>query len=109
MQKKTEVSVAHQSGLNDWGAVIKKELGFADAKTGMPVGTEPNMFIGSMNIDEFRNGGLKIQVRSSAQKITLLHSDGVEKKKNKFILLRAYPNRILFQTMMPQAKCNMAS
>ena len=23
--------------------------------------------------------------------------------------LRAYPNRILFQTMMPQAKCNMAS
>ena len=25
------------------------------------------------------------------------------------VKFRAYPNRILFQTMMPQAKCNMAS
>ncbi|EEX0111576.1 AraC family transcriptional regulator, partial [Salmonella enterica] len=89
MRKKNEVSVAHRSGLDIWGAVIKKELGFSDAKMGMPAGTDPDMFIGRMNIDEFRNGGLKIHVHSSAQKVTLFHSDGVENKKNKFILLNS--------------------
>ncbi|EDJ1003479.1 AraC family transcriptional regulator [Salmonella enterica] len=89
MQKKNEVSVAHRCGLNNWGAVIKKELGFADVKTGMPAGTDPDMFLGSMLIDEFRNGGLKIHVSSSAQKVTLFHQDGVERKKDKFILLNS--------------------
>ncbi|OSL82216.1 putative transcriptional regulator, AraC family [Escherichia coli TA249] len=87
MHKKQEVSVAHQSGMNNWEKVIKKELGFADAKMGMPAGTDPDMFLGNMKIDEFRNGGLKIHVRSSAQKLTLFHQDGIECKKNKFILL----------------------
>ncbi|WP_230041987.1 hypothetical protein [Escherichia coli] len=56
MHKKQEVSVAHQSGMNNWEKVIKK-LGFADAKIGMPAGTDPDMFLGNMKIDEFRNGG----------------------------------------------------
>lgn len=82
MRKKNEVSVAHHCGLNHWGTIIKKELGFAEVKTEMPAGTDPDMFLGSMIIDEFRNGGLKIHMRSSAQKITLFHQDGVECKKN---------------------------
>lgn len=89
MRKKNEVSATHLCGLNNWGAVIKKELGFADVKTGMPAGTDPDMFLGNMLIDEFRNGGLKIHVSSSAQKVTLFHQDGVECKKNKFILLNS--------------------
>ncbi|EIS6415656.1 AraC family transcriptional regulator [Salmonella enterica] len=89
MRKKNEVSVAHHCGLNHWGTIIKKELGFAEVKIEIPAGTDPDMFLGSMIIDEFRNGGLKIHMRSSAQKITLFHQDGVECKKNKFILLNS--------------------
>ncbi|EBU6211325.1 TPA: helix-turn-helix transcriptional regulator [Salmonella enterica subsp. enterica serovar Muenchen] len=89
MRKKNEVSVAHHCGLKDWGTVIKKELGFAEAKTGVPVGIDPDMFLGSMIIDEFRSGGLKIHVRSSAQKVTLFHQDGVVCKKDKFFLLNS--------------------
>lgn len=87
MRKKNELSVAHWRGLNNWENVIKKELGFADVKMGMPVGVDPDMFLGNMQIDEFRSGGLKIHVHSSAQKVTLFHQDGIECKKNKFILL----------------------
>ncbi|EBM4324747.1 helix-turn-helix transcriptional regulator [Salmonella enterica] len=89
MRKKSEISVAHSSGLNNWATVIKNELGFADAKAGMPAGSDPDMFLGSMVIDEFRNGGLKIHIHSSAQKLTLFHQDGIECRKNKFILLNS--------------------
>ncbi|EDS1887610.1 AraC family transcriptional regulator [Salmonella enterica subsp. enterica serovar Sandiego] len=89
MRTKNELSAAHHSGLINWGATIRNELGFADAKARMPAGADPDMFLGCMTIDEFRNGGLKIHVKSSAQKVTLFHKDGVENKKNKFILLNS--------------------
>ena len=40
---------------------------------------------------------------------SLIDGIGVRLENGKYPTLRAYPNRILFQTMMPQAKCNMAS
>lgn len=89
MLNKKVVSADHCNGLNTWGNVIKDELGFADAKMAMPAGIDPDMFIGCMKIDEFRNGGLKIHVNSSAQKVTLMHHDGVNNKKDKFILLNS--------------------
>ncbi|EMD1228045.1 helix-turn-helix transcriptional regulator [Salmonella enterica] len=89
MRIKKKVSAAHFNGLNIWGGVIQDELGFADANVTVPAGGEPDMFIGSMKIDEFRNGGLKINVNSSAQRVTLLHEDGVKNKQNKFILLNS--------------------
>ena len=98
MRKKSEVSVACQGGLNNWENVIEKELGFADAKMGMPVGVDPDMFLGNMQIDEFSNGGLKIHVHSSAQKVTLFHQDGIECKKDKFILLNSYGSLLVRNT-----------
>lgn len=87
MRKKNDVSVAHLDGINNWENIIKKELGFTYAKMGMPAEVDPDIFHGNMQIDEFRNGGLKIHVHSSAQKVTLFHQDGIDCKKNKFILL----------------------
>ncbi|ENX3181844.1 AraC family transcriptional regulator, partial [Salmonella enterica] len=89
MRTKNELSVAHCLGLSKWGSAIKNELGFADVKTRMPADTDPDIFFGRMAIDEFRNGGLKIHVKSSSQVVTLFHKDGVESKKNKFILLNS--------------------
>ena len=40
---------------------------------------------------------------------SLIDGIGVRLENGKYPTLRAYPNSILFQTMMPQAKCNMAS
>ena len=82
-----KISITHCNTFDTWEQLIKDKLDFADARMVMPAGMAEDLFIGDMNIEQFRNGGLKVYVNSSAQKVTLLHKDGKNNLKNKFILL----------------------
>lgn len=89
MVKIKELSAVHREGLEKWGMVIKKDLGFADAIVNTPEGVENDLFSGHMYIDELSNGTLCVKVNSSSQKTALVHKDVLNQSKTKFFIINS--------------------
>ncbi|EDW8497553.1 helix-turn-helix transcriptional regulator [Salmonella enterica subsp. enterica serovar Enteritidis] len=89
MFKKKELLTAHREGLDEWGRIIRKELGFADAKISTPKGMASDQFFGHMCIDELSNETLLIGVNSSSQQTNLVHNDFYTGVKNKIFIVNA--------------------
>lgn len=89
MIKKNSISIAYGDGADLWEEMVKRELGFAEVFTSTPQGVDEGLLSGTMAIDEFINGGLKVQVNSSAQKTSLVHRDAVNNENTKFIILNS--------------------
>ncbi|EFC4279355.1 AraC family transcriptional regulator (plasmid) [Escherichia coli] len=89
MMKIKELSAAHSKGLEEWGKVIKKDLGFAHAIVSTPEGVETDLFSGQMQVDELNNGTLCAKVNSSSQRTTLIHKNVLNKSKTKFLIINS--------------------
>ncbi|EBX5888741.1 AraC family transcriptional regulator [Salmonella enterica subsp. enterica] len=89
MFKKKELLTAHREGLDEWGSIIRKELGFAEAKINTPKGMAADQFFGHMNVDELSNGTLLIGVNSSSQQTSLVHNDCYTGVRNKIFIVNA--------------------